>query len=213
MPLASLTFHWTGPATAAMKPEGSNVPVIGVALPLRGRARATMPLVDAIATVPLLKITRLVNSPIFVEGVGTLVLASPRGRARPTILVDVGASPSAFDIAQAVWTTQASAVNISGTMGGKVNEAGSAGDPWGTALPGSYAPGTAGYIVGTLLNNKTALIEKLLRNKTTTDPTTGTMTVYDDDGVTVLFEAQVYENVSGSQAYRGQGADRKDRLE
>jgi len=33
-----------------------------------------------------------------------------------------------------------------------MNAAGSAGDPWSTALPGAYSAGTAGYIVGAYLN-------------------------------------------------------------
>lgn len=33
-------------------------------------------------------------------------------------------------------------------MGGLVNDAGAAGDPWNTTLPGAYAAGTAGNIVG-----------------------------------------------------------------
>ncbi len=59
---------------------------------------------------------------------------------------------------------------------------------------------------------KQALLEKLLRNKTITDPTTGVMTFYDDDGTTVLFTCNIYENAAGTQAYRGQGVERKERL-
>jgi hypothetical protein len=52
---------------------------------------------------------------------------------------------------------------------------------------------------------------KILRNKQVTDPSTGQMTVYDDDG-SVLLTANLYEDVSGSQQYRGQGAERRERL-
>lgn len=58
-----------------------------------------------------------------------------------------------------------------------------------------------------------ALLGKLARNKTVTDPSTGTITVYDDDGVTPLLTAALHEDVAGSQPYRGQGADRRERLE
>lgn len=58
-----------------------------------------------------------------------------------------------------------------------------------------------------------ALLGKLARNKTVTDPSTGTITVYDDDGVTPLLTASLHEDVAGSQPYRGQGADRRERLE
>lgn len=59
---------------------------------------------------------------------------------------------------------------------------------------------------------KIAIVGKILRNKTLTDPSTGIMTVYDDDGVSVLFTAQMYEGTSAAQPYRGQGAERRERL-
>lgn len=73
---------------------------------------------------------------------------------------EIGASPSADDIAQAVWMSVASSLNIAGTMGNKMNSAASAGDPWSTALPGSYGAGEAGKILAdmeTLLNKIKAL--------------------------------------------------------
>lgn len=60
--------------------------------------------------------------------------------------------------------------------------------------------------------NTLAMIEKLLRNKQVTNPSTGKLTVYDDDGVTVLVEGNLFEDASASQPYRGQGAERKERL-
>jgi hypothetical protein len=45
----------------------------------------------------------------------------------------------------------ASSWDSAGTIGAKINAAGSAGDPWTTALPGSYASGEAGYILGNYL--------------------------------------------------------------
>lgn len=53
---------------------------------------------------------------------------------------------------------------------------------------------------------------KILRNKVVTDPIAGTLTVYDDDGITILFVAPLWENVAGTQGYRGQGISRRDRL-
>jgi hypothetical protein len=41
-----------------------------------------------------------------------------------------------------------------GSVGAGISAAGSAGDPWTTPLPGGYAPGTAGAIVGTNLDAK-----------------------------------------------------------
>lgn len=75
-----------------------------------------------------------------------------------------------------------------------------------SAVASSYQDaGSMGELVG--------LMQKILRNKTVTNPSTGTITVYDDDGTTVLLTADLWENVAGTQAYRGQGADRRERLE
>lgn len=58
----------------------------------------------------------------------------------------------------------------------------------------------------------TAVLEKLLRNRTVTDPTTGRITVYDDDDVSPLFTADLWEDAAGTKPYEGRGADRRDRL-
>lgn len=46
----------------------------------------------------------------------------------------------------ASWQNTATSFNTAGTMGAKVNAAGTAGDPWGADLTG-YAPGTAGALL------------------------------------------------------------------
>jgi hypothetical protein len=51
-------------------------------------------------------------------------------------------------LAAAVWQALSAEYNDAGTMGNKLNSAASAGDPWSTALPGSYGAGEAGYILG-----------------------------------------------------------------
>lgn len=66
------------------------------------------------------------------------------------------------------------------------------------------APGSIGEML--------ALAAKLLRNKTVTDPATGVMTVYDDNGSDVLLAADVYEDAAGTQPYDGQGVNRRERL-
>lgn len=53
-------------------------------------------------------------------------------------------------LANAVWSAADSANNTPGTMGAKLNSAASAGDPWSTLIPGSYAPGSAGYLFSQL---------------------------------------------------------------
>ena len=47
-----------------------------------------------------------------------------------------------------IWNDLTADHQIVGSMGKALTDAGSAGDPWGTALPGVYASGTAGNILG-----------------------------------------------------------------
>lgn len=61
-------------------------------------------------------------------------------------------------------------------------------------------------------NATLALVAKLLRNKVVTDSSTGTMTVYDDDGTSVLYTANIYEDAAGATTYQGTAINRKDRL-
>lgn len=55
------------------------------------------------------------------------------------------------------------------------------------------------------------LLGQLGRNRTVTDPVAGTITLYDDLGAPLL-TAPLWEDTAGTQPYRGQGADRRDRL-
>jgi hypothetical protein len=56
-------------------------------------------------------------------------------------------------MADQVWDEQIAGHLLTGSTGKKLNDAGAAGDPWGTSLPASYTPGQAGYILGTNLND------------------------------------------------------------
>lgn len=132
-----------------------------------------------------------------------------------------GTGLSTANVGEAVWGALAASNNTTGTMGQKLNAAGGAADPLTNAVPGSYAPGTAGYVLGTNLDDTISsrasatvqtIIEKILRNKTITDPVGGTITVYDDDNTTILFTANIFEDAAGTTPYQGQGAERKDRL-
>lgn len=77
---------------------------------------------------------------------------SATGALRGTASLEADIQPftelSPESLAASVWSALATAFNESGTMGEKLNGAGSAGDPWTTALPGAYADGTAGKIIG-----------------------------------------------------------------
>jgi hypothetical protein len=62
------------------------------------------------------------------------------------------------------------------------------------------------------LADKMLICSRIMRNKTVTDPTTGVMTVYADDGTTPYLTAQLYEDAAETQTYRGQGAEVRRRL-
>jgi len=70
------------------------------------------------------------NLQVTLTGGGDLIVADIEGPAKMQCIIRIGANPSAFDIAQAVWLMAASSVDIAGTTGEKLNGAGSAGDPW-----------------------------------------------------------------------------------
>lgn len=76
----------------------------------------------------------------------------------------------------------------------------------------TYA-GTATIVHELVESERIMRIAKLLTNKAITDPNTGKHTVYDDDSATVYLEADVFEDAAGSQPYRGQGAERREKLE
>lgn len=63
-----------------------------------------------------------------------------------------GTSTFAILSATSAWDETLADHLDSGSTGSALNSAGAAGDPWATALPGAYAAGTAGFIVGTELD-------------------------------------------------------------
>ena len=76
-----------------------------------------------------------------------------------------------------------------------------------TALPSDILT----QITGTLEPN-VLLALQLLRNKVVTDPATGVMTIYADNGTDVLFTANIYQDVAGTVPFTGTGANRRNRL-
>lgn len=64
-----------------------------------------------------------------------------------------GSAPTVGQIADAVWDEVLAGHLTAGTTGAALDAAGTAGDPWTTVLPGGYADGTAGYIVGNNLDS------------------------------------------------------------
>lgn len=77
-------------------------------------------------------------------GSGTLA-ASQEALGQMTADIFVNQSEATVQqIVDAVWSALAAEYNVSGTMGNKLNGAGSAGDPWTTDLSPYTTPGTAG---------------------------------------------------------------------
>jgi hypothetical protein len=68
--------------------------------------------------------------------------------------LDAGARPSAFDVAQEVWQSQAAAYNAAGTMGQKVNSSGAASDPWSVQLEGTFTAADLLRIASAVLAGK-----------------------------------------------------------
>jgi hypothetical protein len=81
------------------------------------------------------------------SGLGTLT-ASQEALGEMTATIFVNQSEATVEqIVEAVWNAFATEYNISGTMGQKLNGAGSAGDPWTTDLMTYTTAGTAGKIL------------------------------------------------------------------
>ena len=55
-------------------------------------------------------------------------------------------------------------------------------------------------------------IKRFHLNKLHTDPDTGKIELFSDDGLTVIFEGFLFEDIAGLIPYRGQGAERRDTM-
>ena len=100
MPAAAYAnLAWNGPGSGAMVDTApSTQPGLGI----KGTGRIGEQIQITLPTARL-KATRLVNAPLYAQGAGSLEKALPKGRGRALLSVSIGAQPSAFDIAQAVW--------------------------------------------------------------------------------------------------------------
>lgn len=140
-----------------------------------------------------------------VTGSGSMAATISAIASMSADIVSTGSILTTANVGPAVWSALAASNNLPGTMGEKLNSAGSAGDPWSTVLPGSYSGSQAGALFYQGY--------QLSRNRVVTNPATGVMTVYADDNTSVLFTANVYNDAGGSTPYDGTaGINRKDRL-
>ena len=104
-------------------------------------------------------------------------------------LVVTGTGLTTSNVGAAVWAAIASSNNEPGSMGEKLNDAGSASNPWTETLPGAYVAGSAGYILGNQLANILSGIGARMVESGMTQ-----------DEVTRILLAYVAGNVSGGPA-------------
>lgn len=205
--------------------QGVSPPANWNAMSIDGSGRVLLQPTQAGVTIPT--VTTLTNAPADTAGTTTLLtripgtvqpqtgdsyarLGTPNGASIDADIltrlasgnVTVGGYASGFDPATLILGATASSWNTTGTIGNKINSSGGAGsDPWATVLPGSYAAGTAGYILGTGVNLN---LNQALNTSNTGDTVGGgllagraygfgkyllsgtTLTLYAADGVTVV---------------------------
>jgi hypothetical protein len=121
LPYTTLTYY--GPAALAIEVEGGGEdPVVDV----HGFSRIGIN-VEGGGVEPDLHATLLVGWGVEIEGLGEVEAFGLRGNIRLGIDVDVAAQPTVFDIVQGVLNAQAAQYNLAGTVGNKINSAGSGG--------------------------------------------------------------------------------------
>lgn len=98
MLLPYTTLEYFGPGACAV----ADVSVSVVGADIQGWVRAAASSLG-VGSIPAAHVTGLKHSPMVTSGLGQIVTAYPRGKARPTMTVSIGARPSAEDVAQAVW--------------------------------------------------------------------------------------------------------------
>ena len=136
---------------------------------------------------------------IVATGAGTSTGAASATGLAAIVATGAGTSVGAVDV-NAVGQIIASTVDAGSTL----TAAQVAAEVWGTIASG-HGTGTLGEAL--------TFAQVALRNKTVTDPAAGTITIYDTDGTTVLFVADLWQDAAGTIAYTGTGAERRERLE
>jgi len=136
MPILAYTGGmWYGSASGALIDTN---PTIDIDADIKGQIRLGGS-IDSGLIPPFIKGTMGRKQTLSVLAIGELHLANWKKLARIALDVSIGASPSAYDIAQAVLNAAASSYNIPGTIGEKINDSGSASNPWATDLGGKTA--------------------------------------------------------------------------
>ncbi len=112
--------------------------------------------------------------------------------------------PTAATIADAVWDEAIAGHLGAGSTGESLNAAGGAGDPWITALPGAYAAGTAGYIVGNNIDTPLSTIDTVVDAiKAKTDSLTFTVVGQVDSNAKSMNDAEIFGDGTSGDLWRG----------
>ena len=140
-----------------------------------------------------------VGNPAIIDLNGNSMLALRQFSGEVTVVNKTGTAPSSIDMVAGKITLDATVTEGTFYIRGV-----------GTLVDNS---GPNVVVVNEIVSGVTQqLIETILRGRTDTDPTTGLMTVRDAAG-NITLTAQLYEDTAGTQTYRGQGADRRERLQ
>jgi hypothetical protein len=99
-----------------------------------------------------------VNRTASMSGSGTLTI-NPSAKGWMAAALDAGARPSAYDIAQEIWQSNAASYNTPGTMGAKVNASGSSGNPWATVIEAGMTAEEILRVIAAALAGKTEGME------------------------------------------------------
>lgn len=122
LPYTTLTYYGNCVASMSLD-DGIGVGSLLEALPHQTQRVALV--VVSTGDVPLLRPYRGYAAKLDVSG-SSFFVATPHQKMKVGLKVSVGATPSADDIAQAVWNSLASRFNYANTMGSKLNASGSA---------------------------------------------------------------------------------------
>lgn len=125
MPVAAYTnLAWYGPASFAIVVEGE---VDAPSLDVRAASRVPAFSLAGGGQEPQLHVTNLVGNGFTIEAVSDVEFAPMRGDVRVNISIDVGAQPSVQEIVAGILDALALSFNKPGTIGAKINAAGSGG--------------------------------------------------------------------------------------
>jgi hypothetical protein len=153
--LGNQTANITGNLSGSV---GSVTGAVGSVTGAVGSVTGAVGSVTAAVTLPTIPANWITAAGIAADAIGASELAADAASEIGTAVWaatgrDLSTTPpTAAAVADAVWDEVLSGHSGVGSTGAALAAAGGSGDPWATALPGSYGAGTAGYVLGTNVN-------------------------------------------------------------